>query len=109
MAPEAAFQESVAPVPGEGQEAERPVGGGGTAVLKVAVTFLLASIVTIQLPVPEQAPDQPAKVEPEAGLAVKVTEVPEVYDSEQSEPQLMPAGLEVTVPEPKPDLVTVRV
>jgi len=27
--------------------------------------------------VPEQAPDQPVKIEPEAAVAVKVTEVPE--------------------------------
>ena len=49
---------------------------------KVAVTDLLAVMVTIQVPVPEQAPDQPAKVEPASGLAVKTTEVPELYVSE---------------------------
>jgi len=59
--------------------------------------------------VPEQAPDQRAKVEPEAAVAVKVTEVPELYVSEQSVPQLMPAGELVTVPEPAPALVTVKV
>jgi hypothetical protein len=48
--------------------------------------------------VPEQAPDQPANCQPEAGAAVKATEVPEEYVSEQSLPQLMPVP--VTVPEP---------
>jgi len=34
-------------------------------------------MLTVQvLLVPEQAPDQPAKVEPDAGVAVKVTLVP---------------------------------
>ena len=44
----------------------------------MAVTLLLESIVKVQVvPVPVQAPDQPAKVEPEAAEAVRVTEVPE--------------------------------
>lgn len=37
---------------------------------------LAAVIEIVQVPVPAQAPDQPAKVEPEAGLADKITEVP---------------------------------
>jgi hypothetical protein len=41
---------------------------GGSAA-KVAVTLLAASIVTLQAPVPEQAPDQPPNCEPEAGVA----------------------------------------
>jgi hypothetical protein len=45
------------------------------AKLNVAVTDLAASIVTVQV-LPEQAPDQPAKVLPEAKLAVRVTDVP---------------------------------
>ena len=65
---------------------------------KSAVTLLAPSIITTQLPVPEQAPDQPSNDQPEAGLAVKVTEVPEAYVSEQSVPQLMPVP--VTVPKP---------
>jgi hypothetical protein len=48
----------------------------GGASLKVAVTDLLAFIMMVQLPVPLQAPLQPAKVEPEAAVAVRVTEVP---------------------------------
>ena len=42
---------------------------------KPAVTDLGAFIVTAQVPVPEQTPPQPVKVEPEAAFAVKVTAV----------------------------------
>ena len=45
--------------------------------LNVAVTVLFACIVTTQAPVPEHAPDHPAKVEPVLALAVTVTTVPE--------------------------------
>jgi len=79
-------------------------------MLKVAVTVLAASIVRAQVLVPEHPPpDQPAKVESAAAVAVKVTEVPELYVSVQSVPQLMPAGEEVTVPDPWPDLKTDKV
>ena len=41
-----------------------------------AFTVCAALMVTMQLPVPlHPAPDQPAKVEPAAGLAVNVTNV----------------------------------
>jgi len=60
-------------------------------------------------PQEEQSPPQPPKLEPESAVAVRVTEVPAVYGSVQSEPQLMPVGSLVTVPLPLPDLVTVRV
>jgi hypothetical protein len=62
--------------------------------------------VTAQVPVPEQAPLQPAKDEPAAGAAVKVRGVPGSTDCEQVAPQLIPAGLLVTVPEPDPLLAT---
>jgi len=77
--------------------------------VKDAVTDLAAVMDTVQVPVPEHAPLQPVKVEPPAGLAVKVTDVPELYEAEQVAPQLIPAGLEVTVPLPVPDLPTDRV
>ncbi len=44
--------------------------------LKVAVTDWATSIVTVQEPVPEQAPLQPAKTESTTGIAVRVTKVP---------------------------------
>jgi len=91
------------------QEVEGKEGGSegqpGGAVLKVAVTDLSEFIVKVQVPVPEQSPDQPEKVEPAAGMAVRVTEVPESYISEQSLPQSIPGP--VTVPEPLPALLTI--
>ncbi len=70
------------------------------------MALLLAFMVRVQERVPEQAPDQLANCQPEAGAAVKMTEVPEGYVSEQSVPQLMPVP--VTVPEPDFETVKVR-
>ena len=47
-------------------------------VVKVAVTDVAVAIVTVQVPMPEHAPDQPEKVDPLAAAAVKVTDVPEL-------------------------------
>jgi hypothetical protein len=77
--------------------------------VNVAVTLVAALTVTTHVPVPEQGALQPAKVEPLAAVAVSVTAVPEVTDSEQAVPQLMPAGVLVTVPEPEPTLASERV
>jgi phage tail protein X len=74
----------------------------------VAVTELAAFIVTVHVPVPVQAPLQPVKVAPAAGVAVSVTAVPLLKDAEQVVPQLMPAGALVTVPDPAPARLTVR-
>jgi hypothetical protein len=76
--------------------------------LNVAVTVLSASIVTWHAAAPEQSPDQPVNVEPEAGLAVSVTWVPGWNCAEQVEPQFTPDGLDVTVPLPVPAFVTVK-
>ena len=46
------------------------------AVLNVAVTARACVIDTVQVPVPEQAPLQPAKLAPLPAAAVSVTEVP---------------------------------
>jgi hypothetical protein len=79
-------------------------------VLNVAVTDRDALIVTMQVPVPEQpSPLQPANAEPSAAVAVSVTTVPSENGAEHVAPQLMPAGELVTVPEPEPAFVTVRV
>src|SRR5580700_10451766 len=66
----------------------------------VAVTLCAALIVTTQLPTPLQAPPQPLKVQPLAGVAVKVTGVPAANPAAHVDGQLMPAGLLATVPLP---------
>jgi hypothetical protein len=43
-----------------------------------AVTERAAETLTWQSPVPEQAPPQPAKTDPLAGVAVRLTTVPDV-------------------------------
>jgi hypothetical protein len=70
------------------------------------VQVVLAVIVTE--PLEQPVPDQPANVEPEAGVAVKVTAAPLLKLAEQVLPQLMPAGELVTVPLPVPAFATVR-
>jgi hypothetical protein len=64
-------------------------------------------MVTLQVDVPLQAPVQPAKVELGAGAAVSVTAVPAAKPATQAVPQLIPAGLLVTLPVPVPEAVTV--
>lgn len=86
---------------------ERVNGYTGT---NVAVIVCAAVIVIAHVPVPEQEEDvQPAKAEPVAGTAVKVMLVPLEKFAEQVAPQLIPAGELVTVPEPVPAGVMVRV
>jgi hypothetical protein len=80
---------------------------GTTVVVKVAVTDLAASIVTLQPADPVHAPDHPEKTELAPAVAVRATTVPRLYGSEQSVPQEIPAGLEVTVPTPVPAVATV--
>ena len=63
--------------------------------------------VTVQEPVPLRGPVHPANVEPAAGAAVSVIDVPCAAVCVQSVPQLMPVP--VTVPEPVPARVTVSV
>jgi hypothetical protein len=58
---------------------------------------------------PPPPPPQPSKVLPAAGVAVNVTTVPFVKLKVHTAPQLIPAGLLVTVPLPLPVLVTVNV
>ena len=59
---------------------------------------------------PEHPPPlHPMKMLPEAGTAVRMTAVPELYEAEQVEPQLMLLSELVTVPVPVPVFVTVRI
>src|SRR5256712_5305398 len=97
--------EIVAPAVGVMMEA-----AGGVMSVNVAVTVVAALRVTVQAPGPEQPPPlQPLKVEPAAGAAVSVTAVPLAKLAAQVAPQVMPAGLLVTVPAPVPALETVSV
>jgi len=83
---------------------------GAVTSAKFAVTVVLAVRVTVQLPVPEQPPPlQPMKLDPVSGVAVSVTGGSLLKVAEQVAPQLIPPGLEVTVPLPVPVLPTVRV
>ena len=94
------------PVPDLVTVSENDVGNS----VNVAVTALAALTVTTQVPVPAQPPPlQPVKVEPVAGVAVRVTAVPLVKPCEQVVPQAMPVGALLTVPVPVPDLVTLSV
>ncbi|HUF31421.1 MAG TPA: hypothetical protein VMM77_12285 [Gemmatimonadaceae bacterium] len=61
------------------------------------------------MPAPVQAPLQPVNAELLIGCAVSVTAVPLVKDAVQTEPQSMPAGVEVTVPTPVPVVITLSV
>jgi hypothetical protein len=81
----------------------------GAVEVKVAVTEVAAFTVTVHVPVPLHAPLQPVNVEAPSGAAVRVTTVPESNGALHVVPQLIPAGLEVTVPFPVPALLTERV
>ncbi len=76
--------------------------------LNVAVTDSTAFIVTTQLPVPLQAPLQPANVEPEFAVSVNVTCAPLAKFAEQVLGHKIPEGLLDTVPLPVPASVTVN-
>lgn len=84
-----------------------PSVNSGTNVAPTAVSEV---IVTVQAAVPVQAaPLQPANTDPGAAVGVKVTTVPELKSAEHAAPQLIPAGVLVTVPVPAPLLVSERV
>ena len=72
------------------------------------MTVLAPLRTNVQTPAPAHPPpDQPVKSEPTAGAAVSVIGVPFPNCMEHEAPQLIPAGNEVTVPEPEPAFVTV--
>ena len=75
--------------------------------MNVAVQLRATSIETF--PVLHAVPVHPAKVVPVAGVAVSVTSVPLLNEAEQVPPQLIPAGLLVTVPLPLPALAIERI
>lgn len=79
-------------------------------ISKVAVTVVSALIAKVHVPVPVQPPPlHPVKVELAPAVAVRITDVFGPKPAEQVAPQSMPPGLLVTVPEPAPALITVRI
>jgi len=84
------------------------VSEGAAATANVAVTERAWLIVTVQVPVPVQAPLQPENADPLAAVAVSVTIVPLVKLALQVAPQVTPTGLEATEPDPVPAFVSVR-
>jgi hypothetical protein len=68
--------------------------------VNVADTDCAEFIVTVHPPVPLQAPPQPLKIQPFAGVAVKLTDVPLVKPALHVDGQLIPEGLLDTVPLP---------
>src|SRR5947207_9090605 len=77
--------------------------------LNVAVTDFESDIVTVHVPVPEQAPLQPVNTSVPLGVAVNVTVMSCQNVDEQVVPQLIPAGELATVPAPLPARATVSV
>jgi hypothetical protein len=69
-----------------------------TRGVNVAVTVVSAASVTLQLPVPVQAPPHPLKRLPTSGVAVSVTLVPGANHAVHVEPHAMPLGVLLTVP-----------
>lgn len=75
--------------------------------VKTAPTEVALPTVTLQGPVPLQAPVQPANTDCADGVAVSVIALPKLRVTEQVLPQLRPVGDETTVPVPVPDLAIV--
>ncbi len=73
------FASTVNDCPSFAIHVQSPV-GGVTVVLNVAVIVLFASIVTVHVLVVEVHPVQLENWYPDAGVAVNVTAVPDVYD-----------------------------
>jgi ABC-type transport system involved in cytochrome c biogenesis permease subunit len=78
--------------------------------VNVTVTVLFAAILTVHVLLSWETESQPLQlltVESPSGVAVKTTWVSRANDAEQTEPQLIPEGLLVTVPLPVPLMLTV--
>jgi hypothetical protein len=71
--------------------------------VNVAVTLRAVFISTVQLPVPEHAPDHPANVFPGLGAAVSVTTAPALNADVHVPGQLIEPGADDTVPPPTVD------
>jgi ABC-type transport system involved in cytochrome c biogenesis permease subunit len=78
--------------------------------VNVTVTVLFAAILTVHVLLSWETESQPLQlltVESPSGVAVKTTWASRANDAEQTEPQLIPEGLLVTVPLPVPLMLTV--
>jgi len=67
-------------------------------------------MVTVQV-VPDDVshPVHMERTEPASGVAISVTVVPPEYEAEHADPQLIPPGLDITLPLPLPSRATERV
>ena len=74
----------------------------------MAATARGSDIVTVQGAVPVHAPAQPVKADSATGNGTSVTALPSGISLLQVVPQLIPAGVEVTVPVLVPLRVTDR-
>lgn len=83
--------------------------GVDVLLAKVAVTLRARLIATVQVPVPVQTPLQPVKVESVDAAAVSVTVVLAAKVPLQLLLHAIPLGEDVTVPDPVPPVVKVRV
>lgn len=86
------------PLPDAGLLTERALGFN----VKLAITVFGPSIVTVQDPVPVQAPSHPIKVESPSAAAVRVTMLSVAKGAEQVVPQLIPGEALITLPWPFP-------
>src|SRR5438067_6003816 len=82
-------------------------GGGATGWKRTAITCS-RFIVTVQPPVPVQAPPQPSNRDPAAAAGARVTLAPSLNVAEQAPPQSIPAGWDETVPLPVAVRMTVK-
>jgi len=78
------------------------------AELNVADTDVSAFKVTLHFVVPLHAPDHPENAALGEAAAVSVTTVPAENVALQVDPQSMPEGLLVIVPDPEPEVATVN-
>lgn len=76
--------------------------------LAVNVAETVLADVTVQVPeVAVHTPPHPVKVEPDDGVAVRTTDVPELNEAEQVVPHDMPEGALAIEPEPVTEAETV--
>jgi hypothetical protein len=73
---------------------------------KFAATDLAEVMVTTQVPVPTQAPDQPVNTDPPSAVAARLMTAPVTRLAPHVVPQLIPDGEDPTVPAPAPVLLT---